>query len=122
VGGHQYGKSEEVKTFQIENNTSAARPQRNSPGLFLANHRQTAFEANVTGRFWHCSFDPACGRAELLGLGTEGFQVREEHWVDRGTDRQGKAHPYSSCSSVDKPRQVASAVVRSSGEQVRWVN
>ena len=45
-----------------------------------------------------------CGlrRAELVGLGTEDFQIREEQWVIADLSWQRKAHPYRSGSSVGK--------------------
>ena len=45
-----------------------------------------------------------CGlrRTELVGLGLEDFQVREEH--DRRSDWQGKAHSHHASSGVGETR------------------
>jgi site-specific recombinase XerC len=37
--------------------------------------------ANVIERFWRLLVGCDLRRAELVGLGMEDFQVREEHWV-----------------------------------------
>jgi hypothetical protein len=78
----------------------------------------------VIGRFWRCSSDADCRWAELVGLGTEDFQVREEHWVI--ADLIGKGKESTSvrfrfqcgwnAQSMSGPRRLASTVGRSSGE------
>src|SRR5207248_358299 len=48
-----------------------------------------------------------CGlrRAELVGLGTEDFQIREERCVDSRPGWQRKAHSDRSCSTLGKTRR-----------------
>jgi integrase len=49
-----------------------------------------ACEANVIGRSLRCSLDAGLRRAEVVGLGLEDFQVREEHWVIADLIGKGK--------------------------------
>jgi integrase len=56
----------------------------------LTNDRQTVFVASVIGRFWRLLIGCGLRRAELVGLGAEDFQVREEHWVIADLVGKGK--------------------------------